>query len=216
MVAPGSTRESDAPSCEAANTANIAVRCCADVDPTVSVPLPDPVPVPTSSPVVPVPAPTESPVPAPIPAPTMAPIDPVPAPTKAPNVPVPAPTKAPTNVLTSASTCDELGWNNADERGSTSVCGETDLGLGGCSGTKSHSEATAICEAAGARLCTVAELQADETRGTGCKYDTRMMWTSDECTGGYSIAPGSTRLATASSCETASTGDVYTRCCADV
>ena len=71
-------------------------------------------------------------------------------------------------VTVSESTCEDLGWVNADIYGSTSVCGESDLGLGGCSGALRWSEARAFCEDAGARLCTVAELAADEARGTGC------------------------------------------------
>jgi len=130
--------------------------------------------------------------------------------------PVPAPTNAPIGVSLSVSTCDELGWANADSHGSAVVCGETNDGLGGCSGAVSQSVASGICKAAGARLCTVIELEADEPRGTGCKYDTEMTWTSDECTAGYYVAPGSTKLAGASSCESSSTGEAHVRCCADV
>ena len=36
-----------------------------------------------------------------------------------------------------------------------------------CSAGESWEEARAICTGAGARLCTVEELEADETAGTG-------------------------------------------------
>lgn len=188
MAALGYSRYTYAPSCEAANAANIAVRCCANVH-------------------VPVPAPTESPVSAPIPAPTMAPIIPV---------PVFAPSKSPTGVVVSVSTCDELGWRVVSMEDGTYVCGESNDGLGGCSGTVSQSEAAAFCEAAGARLCTASEFQADVAMGTGCGLDRKMVWSCDECTGGYYVAPGSSRLAVGPNCKTASSFDTYdARCCAD-
>lgn len=180
MVAPGSTRFEAEPSCESINSASIAVRCCADVDPG---------------------------------APVSAP---VPTPTKAPVIPVPAPTRSPSDgsAVLSTSTCEELGWTNAGSYGTSSVCGNSNVGEG-CSGTVGQSEANAFCEAVGARLCTMTELQDNEARGTGCKYDGQMIWTSDVCAGGYMVAPGSNRISTAPSCE-AETSFYNTRCCADI
>jgi hypothetical protein len=78
-------------------------------------------------------------------------------------LPTETPTSPPSReVIVSAATCAELGWTNAFSLGSTSVCGESDLGLGGCSGVRSFANALAFCEAPGARLCTVEELQNDE------------------------------------------------------
>ena len=39
------------------------------------------------------------------------------------------------------------------------------------------SEAEELCEAAGARLCTVAELNLDCAAGTGCEFDAEPIWT---------------------------------------
>ena len=45
-----------------------------------------------------------------------------------------------------------------------------------CSRDKTFAEAKAICEAAGARLCTAAELAAGCTAGTGCQFDFELIW----------------------------------------
>jgi len=117
----------------------------------------------------------------------------------------------------SAKSCSEIGWDNAGDWGASGVCGESDSSLGGCSGDVTWADAKAFCEAAGARLCTVEELQDDETRGTGCGYDTKMVWTSDSCGDeGYTQAFGSTRRNSGeTACRTA-TSNGLARCCADV
>jgi len=147
---------------------------------------------------------------APVPAPVSPPVtSPVPAPVSAP---VPAPTSG---LAFSASTCDDLGWGNAETHGDSMVCGETNLNLGGCSNEQTWDRAVDFCEAAGARLCTLEELQNDETRGTGCGYDTKAVWSSTSCgSGSYLQAPGSTRSA-GTECSPNLTG-VFARCCADV
>ena len=38
-----------------------------------------------------------------------------------------------------------------------------------------------ICRTAGGRLCTVAELLNEVTRGTGCQHDAEMTWSSEAC-----------------------------------
>ena len=38
-----------------------------------------------------------------------------------------------------------------------------------------------ICRTAGGRLCTVAELLNEVTRGTGCQHDAEMTWSSEPC-----------------------------------
>ena len=38
--------------------------------------------------------------------------------------------------------------------------------------------AAAICSDAGARLCTVAELKDDCTKGSGCGFDVQLVWAS--------------------------------------
>ena len=47
-----------------------------------------------------------------------------------------------------------------------------------CSQDKNFAEAEAICQTAGARLCTVAELGGGCTRGTGCGFDRKLVWAS--------------------------------------
>jgi len=44
-----------------------------------------------------------------------------------------------------------------------------------------YSEAVAICEAEGARLCSVTEVESDCTRGSGCLLDAELIWTSGDC-----------------------------------
>ena len=52
------------------------------------------------------------------------------------------------------------------------------MGSWKCSRDKTFAEAEAICQAAGARLCTVAELKDGCTVGTGCGYDQELVWAS--------------------------------------
>uniref|UniRef100_A0A6V2VRI7 Glycoside hydrolase family 19 catalytic domain-containing protein n=1 Tax=Emiliania huxleyi TaxID=2903 RepID=A0A6V2VRI7_EMIHU len=52
--------------------------------------------------------------------------------------------------------------------------------IGGCMRDKTLLEAEAICASAGARLCSAAELLADCARGTGCGFDSQLVWASDE------------------------------------
>eukprot|EP00930_Biecheleria_cincta_P098874 TRINITY_DN9052_c0_g1_i1.p1 TRINITY_DN9052_c0_g1~~TRINITY_DN9052_c0_g1_i1.p1 ORF type:complete len:590 (+),score=67.64 TRINITY_DN9052_c0_g1_i1:63-1832(+) len=182
------------PKCVDATEANYYARCCADTTPS-----PEPARVPTPGPTpVPTPVPTSLPTP------------------QTTSAPTPQPTKA----GTSASSCEDLGWTNALKWGSESVCGESDDSpLSGCSGQVTLQEAKSICDAAGARLCTAAELQADESRGTGCSYDSVMIWssTNTECIDGqYMVVFGSSAKATfGPTCVDASQADYYARCCAD-
>ena len=52
-----------------------------------------------------------------------------------------------------------------------------------CARDKTFAEAEAICQAAGARLCTAAELADGCTAGTGCLFDFELVW------GAPSLAP---------------------------
>lgn len=96
------------------------------------------------------------------------------------------------------------GTTNNLERHDTGVCGESDNGLGDAdaSGTKTNQcfggisagaggatstmgkhitgwgAALQICQNVGARLCTVEELLAENTRNTGCNHDCQMVWSS--------------------------------------
>lgn len=89
----------------------------------------------------------------------------------------------------------------------------------------SYEKALVHCTAQGARLCSANELQNDVARGTGCGFDTRLVWTSESCmlepgiygkivTGGSSKYNGTTSAA----CYLKN-GDIDVvaqgRCCAD-
>ena len=114
------------------------------------------------------------------------------------------------------STCDDLGWTNAAKYGSSLVCGESDLGLGGCSGAMSWSEASNFCASAGARLCTSKELEGNEAAGTGCQYDSKMIWSSTPCPGGFSVAAGASYAQVDSGCASAEGNLNFARCCTGV
>jgi len=47
--------------------------------------------------------------------------------------------------------------------------------------TTDYSNAADICLIAGGRLCTKAEMMKDCTRGTGCNFDSSLIWTSTPC-----------------------------------
>ena len=53
--------------------------------------------------------------------------------------------------------------------------GESDAGWP-CARDKTFSEAEAICQAAGARLCTATELLYGCAAGTGCQFDSELVW----------------------------------------
>ena len=58
------------------------------------------------------------------------------------------------------------------------------VGSTGCFGSDNSNtdgfiQAGAICMAAGGRLCTFEEMMNDETQGTGCGHDNRLIWSSD-------------------------------------
>ena len=85
-------------------------------------------------------------------------------------------------------------------------------------------DARALCAGAGARLCTRAELEANEAAGTGCGLDGKRVWSSTACevdTGeegdGYFAVAGSTRAGMLPArCTRATATSVAVRCCADV
>lgn len=112
----------------------------------------------------------------------------------------------------SGKTCSSLGWSTAG--GSADVCGERDASpLSGCSGTMTYIQAKTFCEGVGARLCTDAEVVADEGTGTGCSYDSALVWTSTTCGTDQKIVRDGSGDAS-NSC--VSTGSSYVaQCCGD-
>jgi hypothetical protein len=55
------------------------------------------------------------------------------------------------------------------------------------------SAARDFCSAQGGRLCTDDEVGRDLVRGTGCSFDSYLIWTLDECTPSSLIASRSAR-----------------------
>ena len=122
--------------------------------------------------------------------------------------------------------CDELGWrsnpNNVYACGASKFFNESESGSGKCyKGGTSHADALQICRAEGARLCTVAELADDVARNTGCKLEGAVVWTGDQCFGGFMVAGGSSDkhrkrgYIVEPTCKPASTKRFSVRCCAD-
>jgi hypothetical protein len=137
---------------------------------------------------------------------------------------------------TSPRSCNELAAVSGSgswptQSGDVMVCGESDQGLGpnhtshcygaaGATGTDAIGwvQAHTICANAGARMCTVDELEADETRGTGCSHDRAMVWTGEagHCAAGEHMTVigaggGTSRRRNCVS----DSGSAAVRCCAD-
>eukprot|EP01065_Artemidia_motanka_P025012 TRINITY_DN29917_c0_g1_i1.p1 TRINITY_DN29917_c0_g1~~TRINITY_DN29917_c0_g1_i1.p1 ORF type:complete len:1561 (+),score=347.35 TRINITY_DN29917_c0_g1_i1:508-4683(+) len=98
----------------------------------------------------------------------------------------------------------QLGWAcvdapqlkaaNADGypgNGTSVVWAESDNPSAGWACTKgTWAEARALCESQGARLCTGDELRRGCSSGTGCGFDTEMVWSADEgCSDGVAPTP---------------------------
>ena len=136
---------------------------------------------------------------------------------------------------TSAMSCTDLtaisgvpsSW--PAQLGDAMVCGESDEGLGPdhsavCYGVPGQgdpigwAQAFSICTTAGARLCTVEELTADETRGTGCNHDAALVWSANvgDCAiGEHTAVIGATSHDRPDEC-VADNGAAAVRCCADM
>ena len=89
--------------------------------------------------------------------------------------------------LRAISPADWLEGSN-DMFGTETVCGESNikspLQSSGCHNAIGFQSALAVCTSAGARLCTSEEMANDETRGTGCGYDGKAIWTGTRGTCG--------------------------------
>jgi len=104
--------------------------------------------------------------------------------------------------------CDDAVVD-AGTRGSPLICGYSI-----CLDEVSWADAKAACEDAGHRLCTRFEVETDETRGTGCSYDSQLIWTSTACDGGYYAVVGATTSDTATQCVAADDDETaFVRCC---
>lgn len=88
------------------------------------------------------------------------------------------------NGLKDVAGCDQLlGWETGyvmSKDGKT--CARSRFGpKNTCLPAGTFYEAQAACKADGAKLCTTAELSADVAAGSGCGFDTQLVWTGDEC-----------------------------------
>eukprot|EP00466_Bigelowiella_natans_P002829 jgi/Bigna1/70270/fgenesh1_pg.11_\ len=115
--------------------------------------------------------------------------------------------------------CRELGWTvSAFDR---TICGHSEIKTGGvCSGKVTFVKAKGACEALGARLCTVTELERDATRGTGCGYDEEPTWSASSCNSGkgHWTRKGATDFEDVGlrTCSHDNQALMVARCCADV
>jgi len=167
--------------------------------------------------------PTQTKSPTPLPTSSLAPPTKLPSKTPSTN-PYLSPSPVP-SVLESVEkqvsvlSCDELGWTNPAQtvRGDPNVCSESSVD--GCSGLVSWNAAVGFCEGAGARLCTHAELAADDARSTGCQNDVNLVWSSTRCGAssdiGFIVARGSSATSTQPICAAAE-GLYMAACCGDV
>merc|ERR1711871_171159 len=97
-----------------------------------------------------------------------------------------------------------------------------DIG-GSCRAMMTFPEALETCECAGARLCTVTELEADVAKGTGCNFDVARVWSSSRVHDGQMCperqrwtAAGSTEYRERFPTKCRSVGQqLAVRCCAD-
>jgi hypothetical protein len=75
------------------------------------------------------------------------------------------------------------GYTNKEEACGYAVWSESNFQSAyGCVENVNMQEAMTVCAADGARLCSVAEMQAGCTAGTGCMHDLDLIWTGTECT----------------------------------
>ena len=96
----------------------------------------------------------------------------------------------PTDELHEVRCCSDVqlpGYADKTEACGMPVWTESDFASAyGCVHNANYGEATAVCAADGARMCTVAELEADCTAGTGCGHDADMIW-GEPCSDAFVI-----------------------------
>jgi hypothetical protein len=82
--------------------------------------------------------------------------------------------------------CSDVAVDGYTQQGNCAVWAESQFssigeGADGCVNGADFSHAHDICQADGARLCSITELQDGCTRGTGCGHDADLIWTSTAC-----------------------------------
>ena len=149
-------------------------------------------------------------------------VQPVTQPAATAAAPTPAPTPPPPPPSADGQmACAQLGWTKIV----SNVCGESDDRLGNSGASAVCNEASladsiSICDAAGARLCTVDEIDSGVTAGTGCGFDTSYTWTSTWCGlgpegGKYYVGMGGGGIPSDRKCKNPKKS-YPVRCCSDV
>ena len=95
-----------------------------------------------------------------------------------------APTAAAAANLRTRANCTDLGWRTKSAA-HPDTCAASEIN-GRCTAPRSSAffGAQQVCASAGARLCTIGELEANVARGTGCRLDDEVVWSSTPCGGG--------------------------------
>jgi hypothetical protein len=84
----------------------------------------------------------------------------------------------------SEETCEVLGskWLQGKSIGYPSTCAASKFNKDTeCEKMANGEEAADECNALGARLCSLEEVQAGATKSTGCGFDNKLIWTADGC-----------------------------------
>jgi hypothetical protein len=97
------------------------------------------------------------------------------APTDAPVTTAPPVVTATTVSPTGRKNCATLGWKTVGN-----VCAASNNGWA-CKTDATYAEAEATCAAAGARVCTIDEIEAGATAQTGCGMDGEFVWSGTWC-----------------------------------
>lgn len=78
--------------------------------------------------------------------------------------------------------CKDLpGFTNID---GDDVCAARQWSGQSCVAQATYNQAEYICSSVGARLCTMEEIEDRQASGTGCGFDSKLVWTSSACGNG--------------------------------
>lgn len=117
----------------------------------------------------------------------------------------------------SAITCEDYGLNSVDNQNQVCIIRKfrDSNGQKTCIPSGTFKEAMQMCEAQGAKLCSVAETGTDDGLGKGCKTNKKHVWTRGTCDGGV-IATGATSKAIGGDeCVTDPHAIRHVQCCLD-
>lgn len=109
----------------------------------------------------------------------------------------------------------QMGISSPSVPSSRDVCCAATTANGICLESMTFDDAKAFCEAGGARLCTLTELQNNECANRGCQYNSKFGWSTDTCDGGYMTATNKFYSGKPPVC-VADTEERIGSCCADV